>query len=215
MARGKPALWSALFGGLFVAAGVYVSGSAVPYNHLASYPLFALGALVVVGGLYVHAVAPEEPQMHDGETVTEKFHPTLRVAFVKLLAGVVLLGVGGYLLVGTQVPYAYPFACVALGAYVFAVGLWRFWANSLTTYYVTSNRFIKSFRFLGNRRRNAFIGDVRGVEASRGFLETLLGIGHVQIATAGKTAATVIKARNIPNPDELEEFLLRGMNERQ
>lgn len=215
MAKGNPALWSALFSGLFVAGGVAVNTSTVPYNEFASYPLLALGALVFVGGLYVQAVAPEKPRIHDGEEILETYHPTRRVAFVKMLAGITLLGVGGYLLVGTQVPYAYPFVCVALGAYVFAVGLWRFWANSLTTYYVTNDRFIKSFRFLGNRRRNAFIQDVKGVDANRNFLETLMGIGHVQIATAGKSAATVIKARNIPNPDELEDYLLRGMSERQ
>ncbi|MFB6131197.1 MAG: PH domain-containing protein [Salinigranum sp.] len=198
MARGRPAVWSAVMGALFVVFGSYLYGTDMgPYSPLVGLPFILFGCFVVLFGLYVHVTAaPAPPRLREDEEIVDTRHPIQRTAQVKIVLGSLLLVAGVYLLFFTYVPYVYPTVTFLLGLYGLSSGLYTYWKNTLTTYYVTNRRLIKEYRLISLRRQEVPFEKVRAVEERRSIPEALVGLGNVRVAS-GEGPGLAIVVRNV------------------
>lgn len=194
MTRGKPAIWSSFLGLPFIFTGGWLYLGQVEYPPVVGVPFALFGLFIIVIGGYIHAVGPSEPRIQSGEEVLEKRHPIQRVALVKIGIGLPLLVVTVFLLFFTRVPYVYPTAALLVGLYVFSTGLHTFWTNTLTSYYVTTDRIIKEYRFLSLVRREIPHSKVRGVQERKSITESLVGLGNVRVASGGGQSLEIIMA---------------------
>jgi len=192
MTRGRPALWSTLLGLPFIVVGGWLYLGQADYPPTLGRPFAFCGAFVVGVGAYIQAVGPSEPRLQDGESVIEKRRPTQRVALVKIALGLPLLAVTVFLLFFTHVPYVYPTVTLVAGLYFFSVGLHTFWTNTLTSYYVTTNRIIKEYRFLSQIRQEIPHSKVRGVQERKSLTESLVGLGNVRVASGGGQSLEIV-----------------------
>jgi uncharacterized membrane protein YdbT with pleckstrin-like domain len=204
MARGNPALWSALVGVPFVIAGAWLYVGQTQYPPLVGLPFAGFGLFVIAVGAYVHTVAPTELRVGDSEKLVATRHPTQRVATVKVGVGLPLLVATVYLLYFTRVPYVYPTLTLVAGLYLFSVGLYTYWTNSLTTYYLTTDRVVKEYRFLSLVRQEVPREKIRGVQERRSFTETMVGLGNVLVASGGGRSLEV-RMRNMEGSDSFAD----------
>ncbi|WP_135825327.1 PH domain-containing protein [Halorussus ruber] len=212
MARGAPALWSTLLGLPFVVVGGWLYVGQTTYPSVIGLPFAFFGAFVVGIGAYVHVVSPTEPRLSDGEELVEKRHPTQRVARVKIVVGLPLLVATIYLLFFTTVPYVYPTATFVVGLYAFSSGLYTYWTNSLTTYYVTTRRIIKEYRFLSLVRREIPREKIRGVQERKSAIEALVGLGNVLVASGGGRSLE-IRMRNMERSESFADSIRNLVSE--
>jgi hypothetical protein len=199
MARGAPRLWGLVLGVPTIGTGLFAlsSGGTAPAE--LGYPFLLLGAVTILIGLYVGSVSPEGP---DVEPIAE-FEPSQ-------LGAVALVAIGGSFLVATiallyftTVPYVYPTVAFVGFVLLFVKGGVRYWQNSLTTYYVTDDRVISEYRFLALRRSAISHDDVTNVSRRQSVLETLTGLGSVQVTVAGSG----LRLRDIGDPADAEQLL--------
>lgn len=214
MARGVPAAWSSVLGAPFLLGGLGVFLELIETNAPpdVGLPMIVFGLFVIAIGVYVHVVAsPDRPTMRDGEDVVDTRNPANRAAIAKTAMGLVALLIAGYLLLFTLRPYVYPTAAFIVGLYLFSTGLYNYWTNTLTTYYVTSQRLIKEYRFISLVRQEVPFEKVRGVEERRSIWEALVGLGNVRVASGGGGGTLEIVIRNIYSPtafaDEIRDLL--------
>jgi len=194
MARGIPALWSALLSVPFLVVGGYVYANPPADSVPASVgiPFVGFGVFVLVFGVYIHFVAaPSPPRMRENEEVIDTRNPAQRAAIAKALVGFVFLVAAGYLLFFTFQPYVYPTVALALGLYLFSTGLFTYWTNTLTTYYVTNQRIIKEYRFISLTKQEIPFTKVRGVEENKSIWEAFVGLGNVRVASGGGGALEI------------------------
>ena len=213
MARGLPAVWSALFGAPFLGGGafVYLTDPTETVPAEAGLPFVAFGVVVIVLGLYIHYVAaPGKPRMREDEEVVDTRNPAQRAALAKSIVGFAFLVVAGYLYFFTFQPYVYPTGAFTAGLYLFTTGFYAYWTNTLTTYYVTNRRLIKEYRFVSLVRQEIPFDKVRGVQERKSIWEALVGLGNVRVA-AGEGASLSIVVRNIYGAgdfaDEVRNFV--------
>lgn len=202
MTRGKPAIWSSLLGLPFVFTGGWLYLGQVDFPPIMGLPFVFFGLFIIVVGIHIHVIGPSEPRLQDGEEVLEKRHPTQRVALVKIGVGLPLLVVTVFLLFFTQIPYVYPTATLLTGLYVFSTGLYTYWTNTLTSYWVTSDRIIKEYRFLSLIRQEIPHSKVRGVQERKSITESLVGLGNVRVASGGGRSLEIIMS----NMEKSESF---------
>jgi hypothetical protein len=222
MARGKPALWSGvvalpfILGGIisyvtaaesplfFVRLRVTLFGSGDPVSQIPpTVGLLAVlfGIVLVAIGLYVRTVSTPKPRISTDEELITIQHPSQRVATAKIVTSVPFLLITAYLLFYTILPYVYPTATFLIGLFYFSTGMYRYWSNTLTRYYITDKRVIRSFKFISKVNQEIPL-KVRGIQERRSITEALVGLGNVRIASGagGKTLEVVV--RNIYNPSE-------------
>jgi hypothetical protein len=205
MARGRPAVWSALLGLPLVVLGFYALTTDTYVPPEAGLPFVGFGLFVVALGFYIHYVAaPDPPTMREGEEILETRNPAQRAAAIKTGLGFLLLLVTVYLLLFTFTPYIYPLVTLFGGLYLFSTGLYAYWTNTLTTYYVTNQRLIKEYRFISLVREELPFDKVRGVEERRSIWETLVGLGNVRVASGGGATLEVV-IRNVYSPTEFAD----------
>lgn len=192
MTRGKPAVWSSILGSPFVITGGWLYLGQTEYPPIMGLPFAFFGLFVITVGIYIHAVGPSEPRLQDGEEVLEIRHPTQRVAFVKIGIGLPLLVATVVFLFFTRLPYVYPTVTLLTGLYFFSVGLHTYWTNTLTSYYVTTERIIKEYRFLSLIRQEIPHSKVRGVQERKSVTESLVGLGNVRVASGGGQSLEII-----------------------
>lgn len=224
MARGLPAVWSTFLAIPFAAIGVYLyivpqsaftlPGGTIPAGdvQLLGIPIMFFGGFIFFVGLYIHFIAaPSTPRLQDDEHIVETRTPSQRVALSKIAIGIPILGIAGYLLLFTLTPYVYPTVTLVLGLFLFSSGLKTYWANTLTSYYVTNYRVIKEYRFLSLRRQEIPLDKIRGVEERKSITEVLVGLGNIQIASGGGGGSVRIVVRNIEDStgfaDELRSLM--------
>jgi uncharacterized membrane protein YdbT with pleckstrin-like domain len=206
MARGRPAVVSAIVGIPFVVFGLYVYFAETDVPPEVGIPFYLFGTFVILIGLYIHFVAaPDPPKLAEDEEQIAIRHPTQRVAFVKMLISVPLLFATVYILFFTIIPYVYPTVTFLLGLYFLSSGLQTYWTNSLTTYYVTTRRVISYYRLLSLTRREIRIDKVRGVDERRTAIESIVGLGDVRIASGSGGGTLEITMRNIKRSTEFAD----------
>jgi hypothetical protein len=167
MARGLPAVVGAVLGLPLIGAGGYAATTAALPSALGA-PLAVFGAFLLLVGCYIQFLgAPDPPALQEGEELLAVRQPAQYSAIVTALLGIPLVGAGLYLLFGTRVPYMYPGGVGLLGLYLFSDGVHTYWRNTLTTYYVTSERIVTEYRFLSLKRNEIPFERVRGVGGRR------------------------------------------------
>lgn len=197
MARGLPAVWSSVLALPFIAGGTYGYVAETMIPSAAGIPCLGFGVFLVVIGTYIQLVAaPSQPTMRDGEEVILTRNPAQRAAIAQSVVGLGILIGAGYLFLFTFRPYVYPMTALVGGLYLFSVGTFSYWTNSLTQYYVTTERLIKEYRFLSLVRRGVPLAKVRAVEERKSIWETLVGLGNVRVASGGG-AGLEVTVRNI------------------
>lgn len=211
MGRGYPAVWSTILGLPFIVTGLYLYLSGGSYPAELGVPPFLFGVFIVGTGLYVHYVAaPASPELREDEEFIARRHPTQRVAAIKIGLGLPILALTGYLLVFTVLPYVYPTITLLIGLYLFSNGLYVYWTNTLTNYYVTNQRIIKEYRFLSLLRQELPLDKVRGVQERKTVTESLVGLGNVRVASGGGHSLE-IKMRNMPQASDFAESVRNVM----
>jgi hypothetical protein len=228
MARGKPALWSSIVALPFILGGitVYLTAQDSPmlanrlgvtiFGGMFSYTQIpsAIGILsalfglsIVVIGFYIRSVSVPKPRMSAREELIKSQHPSQRVATAKIVASVPFLIATAYVLFYTVVPYVYPTVTFLLGLFYFSTGMYRYWSNTLTRYYITDRRVIRTFKFISKVNQELPLDKVRGIQERKSVTEAVVGLGNVRVASGagGKTLEIVV--RNIYDPDEFANEL--------
>jgi hypothetical protein len=195
MARGKPLLWSLVIGAPFIGIGVLLYFVESVRPAAAGLPVMGFGVIAVAVGAYLRAAARvESPPLREGEELLATRHPTQRYARARFAVSVPFLLVGLYLLVWTRLPYVYPTVPLAVGLYFYVTAANTYWANTVTTYYLTNQRIIKEYRFLSLLREELPLERVRGVEERKDFIEKLVGLGKIRVASgSGRTLEVIIR----------------------
>jgi hypothetical protein len=219
--RGRPAVWSAVFGAPFVAVGTYVYAFQSRYPLLADQPSappvaglpLALFGLFVVGlGLYVRFVdLPDEPTMRENERIVDERHPAQRSALARTAASVPFLAAGVNLLYFTTYPLVYPALALAVGLYLFSTGVHEYWRNTLTTYVLTDRRLMEEYRFVSLVRTEVPLEKVRAVRERRSFVDTLFGLGSVRVR-AGASGDLGVAVRSIHESTGFADAIRREMD---
>ncbi|MFQ3294307.1 MAG: hypothetical protein ACI9PP_001607 [Halobacteriales archaeon] len=209
MARGKPAMWGIAVGGPITGLGVYTAVAAPDLPNSLATPFILLGIFVILLGFYVRWMAPEMKTFD--ERVLATFHPNQLAAKAFLLIGGGFFLVTIYLLFGTYLPYVYPTLSFSGVLFFTLTGLVRYWRNSLTTYYVTTERITSEYRFLSLQRTSVSIEDISAVGRKHSVVESLVGLGTVGIsAGGGNPTMTEIRFQDIEEPDQAEEAIERA-----
>ncbi|QLG28175.1 PH domain-containing protein [Halorarum halophilum] len=210
MVRNNPQRWSTILGTPFVIAGLWLYFGQSQYPTNVGIPFLFFGIFIAAIGVYVQRVSPEPPSLQDNEEIVATRHPTQRVAVVKVVVGFPLLIATVYLLYFTQVPYIYPTISLVTGLFFFSTGLYTYWSNQLTSYYVTTERIIKEYRFLALRREELPLRKVRGVQERKTVTETLVGLGNVRVASGGGRSLEIVM-RNMGNPEQFAAEIRKSM----
>lgn len=211
MARGAPALWSGLVAVPFLAAGgwVVVDASSNPdavMPAVVGYGLVGFGLFVVLVGGYIQQVSPSEPRLREDESLVDTRTPTQRVARVGLLSSVPFFVATAYFYYATQVDYVVPAATLVVAFSLFVNGLVDYWRNTLTTYYVTTDRVLSEYRFVSLRRREIPLETIRTIEERQSFIETLAKVGNVRVVSGGGRDMA-ISIRNVDGSAELADAI--------
>lgn len=201
-----PAIWSAVAASPFLGTGTWLYQFQSDYPPVVALPFVAFGVFILAIGLYIHLLAPSKPRFQEDETVLEMRHPTQRVALVKIATGIPLLLTMIYLLFFTMVPYVYPTIFLISGLYYFSTGIRTYWINSLTSYWITTNRIIKEYRFVSLIRQEIPLSKVRGVQERKSITETLVGLGNVRVAS-GRGSSLEIEMTNMDNSEEFADTI--------
>ncbi|MFT4891364.1 MAG: hypothetical protein ACI9YT_002296 [Halobacteriales archaeon] len=201
MARGVPHLWGAGLGIPSLLGGVYVlaTGGTETAPAGLGYPFVILGAVALLLGFYVSRVSPEPPEVEP----IEIFKPSQLSAQLLGVASLPLFVVTIYLLFWTRFPYVWPTLAFVMFVSLFVKGLVRYWQNSLTTYYVTDDRVISEYRFIGVKRNSAEIGEIGSVERRQSAVETLTGLGNVTV----RSPSADVRFSDLARPAEAERTL--------
>lgn len=206
MARGLPGVWSALIGLPLIAIGGYITIGETSFPAQFGYPYVLFGVFVLVLGLYIHIVAaPEGPTLRDGEEMIDTRQPIQRASTVKVAVGLPIILVATYLFLFTRQPYVYPTVALVVGLFLFSTGLQTYWANSLTTYYLTNERVIREYRLVSLVRQEVPISKIRGVEERKSLIEAMVGLGNVRVAS-GAGSLQVVMANIRESADFADEI---------
>lgn len=189
MARGYPAVVSGVIGGSIAAAGVGVRRETAVADQL-GIVLIAFGAVIVATGLVVQLRAPGKPTNKINIEEASKYNPTQRVALARITFGLAATFAGGYGLFYTQLPYAYPGILTLAGAVFLGIGLQRYWANSLMTYYVDadSGKVFRGYRLFARKSANPEATQFVDINIYVSPIEQVLGVGDVIVELDGNNS---------------------------
>jgi MFS family permease len=205
-----PGLWSLLLGLPIAGFGGYLYTAQEQVASLAGVPFLLFGLFIVALGLYVQFVAaPEPPTMREDEEIIDTRTPAQRAALAKVAVSLPALGVAIYLFYFTMYPYVYPTLALVVGLYLFSTGLYTYWTNTLTVYYVTNQRLIKEYRFVSLVRSELGFDKVRGVEERRSIWETIVGLGDIRVQSGG--GGLEIAVQNVYDSTDFADLIRRQL----
>jgi membrane protein YdbS with pleckstrin-like domain len=121
----------------------------------------------------------------------------------QILLALILAGAGLYILFGSQFDFRIGLGLVAAALLVITSASLQ---RRNTSWSLTSDRLIERRGLLASHRREMELADVRSIEVDRSFMQRLLGIGNVMIASAA-SADFIIKLWDVPDPDRIAEML--------
>jgi membrane protein YdbS with pleckstrin-like domain len=124
--------------------------------------------------------------------------------FLREIILAVGLACGGLVaLLATQIDFRAGLGLIAAAILIIALAVLH---RRYTSWSLTSDRLIERRGLLASHRREMELADVRSIEVDRSFLQRLLGIGDVMIASAA-SVDFMIKLHNVPNPERVAEML--------
>lgn len=172
----------------------------------ASWAIIAVGAAMVVVGLYVSVLSRPRLNPMPGEEVLETRHPSMKPAFARIVISVPFFAAAGYLLWFTLLPYVYPFMPFVVGMYLYLRGVITYWVNHHTAYYATNRRAVRMYRFVWLDTTEIPIGSVNSISVTRSFIEMLTGRGSVQVAS-GIGARHKVHMKEVDNPEPVAQTI--------
>jgi membrane protein YdbS with pleckstrin-like domain len=110
---------------------------------------------------------------------------------------------GLYLLFESQVDYRVGVGLVAASVLIISLATLH---RRYTSWSLTSDRLIERQGLFASHRREMELADVRSIEVDRSFMQRLLGIGNVMIASAA-SADFMVKLWDVPDPERVAEML--------
>lgn len=207
MSRGFPAFWGTVVALPFIIGGYLLYVSTGPHPRELGAVFITLGLFVFLLGIYVRFMAaPSQPRYGDNEEEKKSLRPTQRVAKSKIILSIPFLIAGFYLLNFTMRPYIQPILVLGIGWYLSFRGVYTYWRNSLTVYYITDQRVIRSYQFLASTTKKVPLDKVRGTSADRSVSEMLLGLGNVTVSS-GTGSGLTVKLQNIENAKMVEDLI--------
>jgi len=201
----RTAFWSFLSGTPLVLSGSSILATNTSLPEALAYPPLVIGAFVWFGGIVTQLSSPPLPKTYENEELISTTTPTRRIAAAKNGTGLLFLVIGAWLLLDVSVPLAYPVVTLLVGSYLYAAGIFQFWVNSLTRYYLTSQRFMQVYQLLSVRSKSLPLNRVQSMEESRTLFERIFGIGHIALESAGDTGTSRITAKHIEDPHSVAE----------
>ena len=190
MARGNPAFLSAGISTVLLILAYLIAENAPLDADQIWGPIAVIAGGILLIGIYVQIMAPGAVNLTN-EHVELRTHPTQRAAIAQIGIGLGILSIALYLLYFTFYPYVYPVATFIIGGYLAGKGLWAYWVNSLTTYYVTPERVIKSYRLLSLKRSQIPMHKIRGTTVEKSVFEALVGVGTVSVSSGGANTLNI------------------------
>jgi len=116
------------------------------------------------------------------------------------------IGAGGRVLYVNHDLWRLGFGLMAAGVLIIAAAVV---SARRVTWSVTSDRIIERRGLLSSRRREMELADIRSVEVAKRFLQRIVGLGDVTIASAA-SADSVIRLNDIPDPDGFAETVRKA-----
>ncbi|MFC6952431.1 PH domain-containing protein [Halorubellus litoreus] len=197
MARGRPAAVGGLIAALLAALGLGVQFDQTPLPPGLGTPLLLVGLLVFAVGVRANQLAPERPTYRDGEEEVLQYNPVQTPAIATMALGVLGFVATGYLLYFTRTPYVYPTVTGLVALALLVSGGATYYRNSLTTYYVTTERAIREYRMFSVDRSDVDIDAVGGVNRTDSRIERLVDAGTVTM----RSPSTSVTFRSITDPE--------------
>lgn len=207
MARGRPALWTAVMAVPFFVGGLYAYSSSPYAPGTAGLAWSAFAIVIGLLGGYVEFRAPPEPTLTEDEEQIAVRYPAQRVALVTVVASAPFLGTAFYYLFFTDQPYVYPTVPLVIGLGLFSRGLYRYWSNALTGFYITDQRVVRSFEFLSKITKEIPLDQIRGIQENRSIRESLVGLGNVRVASGAGGNTLEVVVRDIHDASEFASQL--------
>jgi uncharacterized membrane protein YdbT with pleckstrin-like domain len=211
MARGNPAYVSAGLSAILLIIAYLISANTTVDANQIWRPVAVIAVGILLIGIYVQIMAPGSVSLQN-ESLQLKTHPTQRAAIFRLGIGLVVLSIALYLLYFTYYPYVYPFVTFVIGGYLTGSGIWSYWINSLTTYYVTQERVIKSYRLLSLKQSQIPMHMIRGTTIEKSVFEMLVGVGTVSVASGGNETLS-ISFRNVEGASGIADGIQQISNQ--
>jgi hypothetical protein len=199
MARGRPAIVGVVIGGIFAYAGYSVTNGAGPIPPEIGSAVMGIGALVAVLGIIAQVRAPDRPNLRENEQILDEWHPAQTPSILLIIAGVVATIGGGGLLYFTTTPYIYGIAIGGLGLIVFASGSTRYYKNSLTTYFLTTENAIYEYRLFQKNEKKVHLNEINGSQREDTRLERLVNAGSITL----KAPDNHVSFRSVGKPQEV------------
>jgi uncharacterized membrane protein YdbT with pleckstrin-like domain len=110
---------------------------------------------------------------------------------------------------------AHPFwfiGCVVL-VLAFGIGILLYWYihTRQTALTMTENELLYEKGILSKDRTSVSLKHIRSVHVTQGFMNRLLGVGTIQISTAGDQPEFTVK--DMPDPGEIREAISKAQDE--
>ena len=107
-------------------------------------------------------------------------------------------------------PFWFLFCVVLIAAFVLGLLLLLYWyiKNKATSLTVTENELLYEQGILSKERLSVSLRHIRSVQVNQSFLNRILGVGEVIIATAGDEPE--FSVGELPDPHEVREAISRA-----
>lgn len=145
--------------------------------------IYGLSIFVFIGGVVLYFRAPSRFHIRDEESIIEAYHPRLVLAYVLMTASIPMLASSIYVFEYTTRPYVFVFMPLVVGLYLLISGILRYWKNTLTTYYITTERIVRATRFLSVDNAHLDIEKISSWNDGHAWYSGLLGIEQASFAT--------------------------------
>ena len=126
----------------------------------------------------------------------------MKPAFARIGLSLPLFAAAGYLLEFTTLPYAYPFAPFLVAMYLYFRGIFRYWVNHHTSYFVTDRRVVNMYRFAWLETTEIPVHSINSISEARSFIEMITARGSVVVAS-GIGSRHKVQMQEIDNPAPL------------
>ena len=185
---------------LVVGVGLLLFSEQPPW---AALSVLVLGVVIKLAGIYLTLVGtwPRLDLLSDEEMLALR-HPSMKPAYARIAMSIPLFAVAGYLLEFTNLPYVYPFVPFLVAMYLYFRGIFRYWMNHHTSYFVTTRRVVHMYRFAWLTTTEIPVRSINSISESRSFIEMISRRGSLVVAS-GIGARHKVRIQEIDSPGPL------------
>lgn len=214
MTRGMPAVWSSIVAIPFIAFGVAETTGQLSVTIPSQIGMAALGIGlgIILLGFYVHLIGADSFEPAEYEQVLVQAHPRTPFVKTKAFLGIGFLSAAAYWLFYTRVPYVYPTISIFVGGTLFATGIWTYWQNTLTSYYLTDERVVTETCFLGSDDSHLHLEKIKSRRVNRPFYLRMFGLGDITLDVGDRQYYLI---RHIKNSETFSEELGRLVHKKK